>query len=75
MDVDNDMNASLSLAEDSTENSVRQCSNGECPVTGQPNQPCPDPQCPFQLEARLWFRARKNLMLLYNGGRPAPERA
>jgi len=75
MDVDNDMNASLPLAEGSTDGPVRQCSNGRCPITGEPNQPCPDPQCPYELEARLWFRARKNLMLLYNGERAATEQA
>jgi len=73
MDANQDMNASPSLAESSAEDASPGCSNGQCPVLGQPSQPCPDPQCPFQLEGRLWSRARKNLMLLYNGGRPAPE--
>lgn len=76
MDVDNDMNASLPLAdEDSAESSVRPCTQGRCPNEGRTNQPCPDPQCPHQFEARLWLRARKNLMLLYNGGRAATEHA
>lgn len=73
MDAHNDMKASPSLAETTAEDSSTPCSNGQCPTKGLPSRPCPDPHCPFQLEGRLWSRARRNLMLLYNGGRPAPE--
>lgn len=73
MDAPNDMNASSSLADPSAENVPSPCANGQCPTQGQPSRTCADPHCPFQLEGKLWSRARKNLMLLYNGGRPAPE--